>query len=216
MVSELSSLSHESGDASARTALRRTLLARRPAGNHRAAHDAALTQSLADLLATLDACCIGFYWPIRGEFDMVAEVVRWLRAGPNVTSSANPHDDAPMAAHAGSTRRAALPVIHTRAAPLDFHLWTPETPMRSGQYNIPEPQGTAAVTPDILLIPCVGVDRKRYRMGYGGGYYDRTLAALSPRPQAIGIAYADTVVESIAPQAHDIALDRVVTEDGIW
>ena len=60
------------------------------------------------------------------------------------------------------------------------------------------------------------MDRQRYRMGYGGGYYDRTLAALFPRPQAIGIAYADTVVESIAPEAHDIALDRVVTEDGIW
>lgn len=208
MVSELSSLSHESGAAPARAELRRTLLARRPAGDRRAAHDAALAQSLADLLATLDACCIGFYWPIRGEFDMVAEVVRWLRADPNADPYAK--------AHTAGTRRAALPVIHTRAAPLDFHLWTPETPMRSGQYNIPEPQGTAAVTPDVLLIPCVGVDRQRYRMGYGGGYYDRTLAAMYPRPQAIGIAYADTVVESIAPEAHDIALDRVVTEDGIW
>jgi 5-formyltetrahydrofolate cyclo-ligase len=206
MVSELSSLSHDSGAVPARAELRRTLLARRPAGDRRAAHDAALTQSLAGLLATLDDCCIGFYWPIRGEFDVVAEVVRWLRAGPD----ANPQTNS------SGTRRAALPVIHTRAAPLDFHLWTPETPMRSGQYNIPEPQGTAAVIPDILLIPCVGVDRQRYRMGYGGGYYDRTLAALFPRPQAIGIAYADTVVESIAPEAHDIALDRVVTEDGIW
>ena len=196
MVSELSSLSHESGRASARAELRRTLLARRPAGEQRTAHDTALAHSLASLLASLDVGCLGFYWPIRGEFDMVAEVVRWLRAAPG--------------------RRAALPVIQTRAAPLDFHLWTPETPMRSGQYDIPEPHGTPGTTPDVLLIPCVGVDRQRYRMGYGGGYYDRTLATLSPRPQAIGIAYAATVVESIAPQAHDIALDRVVTEDGTW
>lgn len=127
---------------------------------------------------------------------MVAEVVRWLRAD--------------------AVRRAALPVIHTRSAPLDFHLWTPETPMAPGQYGIPEPQGTPAVTPDVLLIPCVGVDRARFRMGYGGGYYDRTLAAMFPRPRAIGIAYADTVVDSIAPEAHDIALDAVVTETGTW
>jgi 5-formyltetrahydrofolate cyclo-ligase len=192
----LSSLSHDSGGAPERAVLRRELLARRPDSDERTLHDAALTRSLAAFLSTLQACCIGFYWPIRGEFDMVAEVIHWLRTHPD--------------------NRAALPVIHARATPLDFHLWTPDTLMAPGQYGIPEPQHTDAVTPDVLLIPCVGVDRLRYRMGYGGGYYDRTLASMFPRPRAIGIAYADTVVDTITPQTHDVPLDGVLTESGLW
>ncbi len=172
------------------------MLSIRPAPDLRRAHDAALAAALSEVLAGIGSGCIGFYWPIRNEFDAVAVISQWLCTDP--------------------ARRAALPIIHTRAMPLDFHLWTPETPMRAGHFGIPEPDGTPAIIPDVLLIPCVGADRNRYRMGYGGGYYDRTLATMSPRPLTIGIAYADCVVDSIAPEPHDIALDRVVTENGAW
>ena len=91
--------------------------------------------------------------------------------------------------------------------------------MTPGAYNIPIPRSGEMETPDALLIPCVGFDAQRYRIGYGGGFYDRTLAALHAaghRPRMIGVAYEVNRVESIAPQSHDIALDCIVTESGAF
>lgn len=110
----------------------------------------------------------------------------------------------------------ALPVVETRAAPLVFRAWAPGMRMERGHWNIPVPDSEAeAVTPDFALAPCLGWDRDYFRLGWGGGYYDRTLAALSPRPFSIGIALAVARLPTIYPQPHDIPLDMIVTEAGL-
>lgn len=134
------------------------------------------------------------YWPIKGEPDLRLLLSDLHRIGIII----------------------ALPVVETRAAPLIFRRWTPETRMVRGDWNIPvPPPNAAALTPDVTLAPCLGWDERCYRLGWGGGYFDRTLAVMTPRPFAIGIALADARLPTIYPQPHDIPLDLIITEDGI-
>lgn len=134
------------------------------------------------------------YWPIKGEPDLRLLLSDLHRIGVII----------------------ALPVVKTRAAPLIFRRWTPETRMVHGDWNIPvPPPNAAALTPDVTLAPCLGWDERCYRLGWGGGYFDRTLATMTPRPFAIGIALAGARLATIFPQPHDIPLDLIVTEDGI-
>ncbi len=110
----------------------------------------------------------------------------------------------------------ALPLVETRAAPLVFRRWTPETRMLRGDWNIPVPPPDAeAVRPDLALAPLLGWDSAGYRLGYGGGYFDRTLAALEPRPFTIGIGLELGRLQTIYPQSHDIPLDAILTEAGL-
>ena len=110
----------------------------------------------------------------------------------------------------------ALPIVETKAAPLTFRRWTPETKMVRGDWNIPVPPPDAPeVTPDIALAPLVGWTTESYRLGYGGGYFDRTLAALKPRPFVIGIGFESARLQTIFPQPHDIPLDLILTERGV-
>jgi 5,10-methenyltetrahydrofolate synthetase len=88
--------------------------------------------------------------------------------------------------------------------------------MARGVYDIPVPQDTAVVLPQALIMPPVGFDANGFRLGYGGGFYDRTLASLPPRPLTIGVAYELSRVDSICPQDFDLAMDYVVTERGIF
>ena len=138
----------------------------------------------------LDREIIGFYWPIRGEIDL----------RPLVTELS------------GAGSRAALPVITGRNEPLAFAEWTPEARMVRGTWNIPVPSESEWIQPTVLLIPVLGFDQAGYRLGYGGGYYDRTLALMKPGPVTIGVGYESGRLESIFPQAHDLPLDAVVTE----
>jgi len=134
------------------------------------------------------------YWPIKGEPDLRPLLTAVHEKGATV----------------------ALPVVETRAAPLVFRRWTPRTRMVRGIWNIPvPPPESGALTPDIALAPCLGWDGGCYRLGWGGGYFDRTLAVLSPRPFVIGIALAAARLQTIYPQPHDIALDLIVTEEGV-
>ena len=181
------------GADDARRALRRTLLARRANLPDRAAADARIEAELIALLDWLPVRCLGFYWPIQQEFDARGVVARWLAGSPG--------------------RDAALPAVTRPAAPLDFHRWDPDTPMCEGRYGIAVPDGTPAVQPDALLIPCVGYSAQKFRLGYGGGFYDRTLAALPGKPVAIGIAYEACRI-ALAPAGHDIPMDWVITEAG--
>ncbi len=122
-----------------------------------------------------------------------------------------------MAAHfRAEGGRSALPEVVQKATPLRFRQWWPGVPMAPGVYDIPVPQGTDVVTPDALLVPPVGFDAAGYRIGYGGGFYDRTLAAASPRPLTIGVAYEISRLPSIYPQAHDQPVDYLVTERGVF
>ena len=111
--------------------------------------------------------------------------------------------------------RAALPEVVEKAAPLRFREWWPGAPMTKGVYDLPVPDGTPVVNPQALLIPPVGFDEHGFRLGYGGGYFDRTLAALHPQPLKIGVAYESSRMPTIRPQLHDVPMDFIVTEAGI-
>ncbi|MDS1140205.1 5-formyltetrahydrofolate cyclo-ligase [Pusillimonas sp. SM2304] len=115
----------------------------------------------------------------------------------------------------------SLPVVTAPDAPLQFKLWTPGAPLQAGAYGIQEPVGEAAPLPDIVLVPTLGYTRQGDRIGYGKGYYDRTLAALKAqghRFTTIGIAWAagDLAAAGIAhtPAAHDFRLDAILTDKG--
>ncbi len=110
---------------------------------------------------------------------------------------------------------AALPEVTGKGQPLRFSQWWPGASMTRGVYDIPVPDGTPMVLPDIAIVPMNACDGRGYRLGYGGGYFDRTLGGLKRRAVAIGVAYEGCRVPSIFPQAHDIAMDFVVTEAGI-
>lgn len=134
------------------------------------------------------------YWPIKGEPDL-----RPLLADLHVKGIS-----------------VALPLVETRAAPLVFRRWTPATKMMRGDWNIPVPPPEAdMLTPDIMLAPCLGWTEDGYRLGWGGGYFDRTLAAVVRRPFTIGIALTAARLPTIYSQPHDIPLDLIVTQDGI-
>ena len=154
---------------------------------------ARINAQLHDLLEHFACSVIGIYWPIRGEIDVRETAQAYLAAG----------------------KRLALPVIVTRGAPVEFWHWQPGMRMARGIWNIPVPAERAVAAPDLLIVPMIGYDRLRYRLGYGGGYYDRTLAGASPRPRTIGIARSDAALATIYPQSHDIPMDLVVTEHGV-
>lgn len=148
------------------------------------------------LVAGFDALAsrpIGFYWPYRGEPDP-RFFLRTLR-------------------DRGS--RTALPLVIERKGPLEFREWWPGAPTTPGVFGLPMPAGTEVIHPAALLIPPVGFDEQGYRLGYGGGYFDRTLAAMSPQPLKIAVAFEVARVPTIHPQPHDVPMDFVVTEAGV-
>lgn len=173
-----------------RKAERARLIAERMAlrGEPRARHNAAITRSLEPLLSP--EMLIGFYWPIRGEYDARKLVTGLLDRGA----------------------RAAMPVVVQKGAPLIFRPWHPGVRMENGFWDIPVPAEGEPVIPTTLLVPLVGFDEKGYRLGYGGGYYDRTLASFPTRPLAIGVGYEFARLETIHPQPHDIPMSLIVTE----
>ncbi len=138
---------------------------------------------------------IGAYWPIKGEFDALPALYRWSEA-----------DEA---------RRIGLPVINRETKQLRFHVWYPGCPMEEDAYGIPKPKDTEAFEPQLLLVPCVGYGPRGLRLGYGGGFYDRTLAALQPRPLTVGVGYANGYVPWLQPEAHDVPLDVMLTDEGL-
>jgi 5,10-methenyltetrahydrofolate synthetase len=146
---------------------------------------------LEQLAAELrQAKTVGIYWPFRGEIDLRELAHQHIEAGGIV----------------------ALPVVVEKGTPVEFWRWRPEVPMARGLYNIPIPGERVVVAPDLLIVPLVDFDRQAYRLGYGGGNYDRTLAASKPRPRTIGIAFAESELETIYPQPHDIPMSRIVTD----
>jgi 5-formyltetrahydrofolate cyclo-ligase len=133
---------------------------------------------------------IGFYWPFRGEIGPHPLVRRLVEQGA----------------------RAALPVVVEKGRPLEFWAWRPGTRLRRGVWDIPIPAERQVVRPTALLVPLVGFDRRGFRLGYGGGYYDRTLATMDPKPLTIGIGYEIGALETIHPQPHDIPMHAIATE----
>lgn len=115
----------------------------------------------------------------------------------------------------GDGWQTALPVVMGEGLPLEFRLWQPGQPLVPGSWDIPVPPETAmAVEPDVLLVPGLAFDRQGYRLGYGGGFYDRTLERLRTLRAvvAIGVAYHAQIVERVPRGDHDVPLDFVMTE----
>jgi 5-formyltetrahydrofolate cyclo-ligase len=115
--------------------------------------------------------------------------------------------------------RVSLPVVVTPNAPLEFRLWDPDADMQEGAYGIYEPIGEPAPLPDIILVPTLGYTRQGDRVGYGKGYYDRTLAAFKEQGHpytSIGIAWAtgDLSSHPHTPASHDVKLDSILTDKG--
>ena len=112
--------------------------------------------------------------------------------------------------------RTALPVVVAPGQPLLFRLWSPGDPTERGVWNIPVPSSRAqVVVPDVVIAPVVGFDPACFRLGYGGGFFDRTLASFARRPRVFGIGYSQAALRTIHPLAHDIAMDAIVTERGV-
>ena len=162
----------------------------------REAADQTLGTHLEGLLARLAPASIGFCWPYRAEFDMRAVVAAWLAADPR--------------------RWAALPVVGATGVPMRWRRWDPDIEMPLDRYGIPFPGDGPDLHPEVLFIPCNGFDARGYRIGYGAGHFDRTLAAMQPRPLAVGIAYELARLPDTQPQAHDLPMDWLVTEAGAW
>lgn len=141
----------------------------------------------------LGRAMVAFCWPFRHEPEPRFAVRRWRDAGAG----------------------AALPVVVAPRTPLLFRQWWPGVEMANGVYDIPYPVDSPAVLPTAALVPCVGFDPEGYRLGYGGGYFDRTLAAMSFIPITVGLAFELNRLRTIHPQPHDIPFDFFVTEAGI-
>lgn len=157
----------------------------------REAKTARMIASLEPIVMKVEGA-VSFYWPFRGEPNLRPLMRRMIATG----------------------RIVALPVVLQQRRPLEFRPWTPGCDMEFGVWNIPIPKTDIRVTPRLLLAPVVGFDSARYRLGYGGGFFDRTLAALRGPKTVIGIGFDSQAIETIHPLPHDIPMDRIVTESG--
>jgi 5-formyltetrahydrofolate cyclo-ligase len=142
------------------------------------------------LLSKQSGIILGVYWPFQAEFDP-RPLMDWIIAS-------------------GSS--VALPAVVDKKGPLEYRAWRPGEKLVDGVWNIPIPERRDVVRPQAVLAPLVGFDRECYRLGYGGGYFDRTLAALSPRPLAIGVGFELSLIETIYPQDFDVPMDLIATQ----
>jgi 5-formyltetrahydrofolate cyclo-ligase len=153
-----------------------------------------LRRFLANRFGGASGMVLSAYWPIKGEPDLRTLMAELHSAGVII----------------------ALPVVEVRASPLVFRRWQPGLQMVRGDWDIPVPPADAErLTPDVSLAPVVGWDNAGFRLGYGGGYFDRTLARLTPRPFTIGIGLHGARLATIFPQPHDMPLNVILTEAGV-
>nr|WP_306265412.1 5-formyltetrahydrofolate cyclo-ligase [Pararhizobium sp. IMCC3301] len=144
-------------------------------------------------IAEVEGAVIAVYWPIRGELDLRGWMNEVHLQGATV----------------------ALPVVVERDQPVAFHRWSPDSTMRRGIWGIPVPETVHSVEPDIIVIPLLGVDENRFRLGNGGGYYDRTLARMRSGTICIGVGHDFSKLKTIFPMPWDIPMHRVILSDGI-
>ncbi len=154
----------------------------------------AITTALQTNFSILQNMKIGLYWPFRGEYDPQPIALYFNELGATL----------------------ALPEVINKYEPLCFREWWPGAPMKNGAYGIPIPDDTPIITIDAAIVPMVGFDQEGYRLGYGSGYFDRTLATYQQQPLTIGIAFEIQRLDNVHPQPHDIAMHYVVTEAGVF
>lgn len=171
-------------------ALRKTLLKKRMAVQHELPQLATeITSELTRLIDPHPGLIVSLYWPLRGELDFRD----WMHA------------------LVAQQVRVALPVVTQKAHPMIFREWAPDARMEPGIWNIPVPADSEVTTPEVVIVPLVAFDAGCYRLGYGGGYYDRTLANMSSTPTVIGVGPPLCEVPTIYPQPHDIPMDIIVS-----
>jgi 5-formyltetrahydrofolate cyclo-ligase len=170
-----------------------TLLAQRQAMPQEERQRAAeiIAGKLDDIVTTQGIASIGLYWPIKQEINLLPWATALAQRGHIAL---------------------CLPVVVTKNAPLEYWRWTQGEELARGIWNIPVPAKRDVMLPDLMLAPVVGFDAAHYRLGYGGGYFDRTVASLQRRPLVIGIGYAFSALDTIFPQPHDISMNAVLTE----
>ncbi|WP_239024990.1 5-formyltetrahydrofolate cyclo-ligase [Rhodoligotrophos defluvii] len=161
--------------------------------DERAALTRGIIAQLDEAAGAVPGLVISGYFPFRGEPDLRPWMVALVDRGVRVAS----------------------PVVTQRHAPLSFRLWTPAAKLTRGVLGIPIPADTASVVPNVVIAPCLAFDSACYRLGYGGGYFDRTLASFREKPLAIGVAFSRFQIETIHPQPHDVPMDKVVTERAV-
>jgi 5-formyltetrahydrofolate cyclo-ligase len=155
---------------------------------------AAITSLLKEGFPSFQKSVVGFCWPHRGEYD--------------------PRPLMDFIHECGGTL--ALPEVVNKNEPLGFRKWWRGAPMKIGAHDIPVPHNTDPMTVGAIIIPMIGFDKLGFRLGYGGGYFDRTLVAIMPRPLAVGVAFEILRVDNLHPQPHDVPMDFIVTEAGIY
>jgi 5-formyltetrahydrofolate cyclo-ligase len=158
---------------------------------------ARVCEHLKDHFPQLAGMRVGFCWPVKNEPDLRPLVLSWIASR-----------------QAGFA--ALLPVVLGIGSTLAFREWVPGTPLVADRYGIPTPREGAFQVPEALLLPVNAFDAAGYRIGYGGGFFDRTLAALDPTPLSIGVGFELARVDSIHPEPHDVRLDAMVSEAGVF
>ena len=152
----------------------------------------AITDGLDAAIGEVEGRLVSLYWPFRGEPDLRPWAERIIARGGRV----------------------ALPVVVAKGRPLIFRAWRPGEKLEKGVWNIPVPASGTEAQPDVVIAPVVGFDPGNYRLGYGGGFFDRTLAAMPAKPMVIGIGYALSAIPTIYPLPHDIPMDMIVSDEG--
>lgn len=160
--------------------------------DERSIHAGRLAVELDEVIARIAPGSVSLYWPFRGEPDLRP----WMQS-----------------AH-GKGLRIALPIVVAKGRPLEFREWRPGAPLARGVWNIPYPAEGQTIVPEVVIAPLVGFDAAGFRLGYGGGFFDRTLAAITPSAIAIGVGHPISALPTIFPQPHDIAMDWILTGDG--
>jgi 5,10-methenyltetrahydrofolate synthetase len=181
-----------------RAALRAKLIEARLALTDRLERAVQLQSVLRVWLVGRRETTIGAYWPIKGEFDPLPALYRWAEGAPD-----------------GIVRRIGLPVANRETGQLRFHVWYPGCPMEHDAYDIPKPKGTEEFAPAVLIVPCLGFGPGGVRLGYGGGFFDRTLAALRPEPVTVGVGFTHGFLPLLRAGPLDVQLDAMLTEDGL-
>ena len=191
----MTSRSQSPDDLAAEKALLRSETARRRDHLHETIGDVGsqVARNFHEKWSPPSGIVVSAFWPFRSELDLRPLLYRLHEAGQVI----------------------ALPVVVAKRAPLLFRLWTPDTSLEVGGFGVSiPPESAPVVEPDWLLVPLLAFDDKGYRLGYGGGFYDRTLAALRARKSifAIGVGYDGQRVDEIPRGADDGRLDAIVTE----
>ena len=154
----------------------------------------AVAQHFFESIAYAPEDVIAGYWRIRDELDCQPILIRLMDSGQKVL----------------------LPVVQGDEQPLDLRVWEADAPLYEAGFGTLAPSDLAPrAAPDVVLMPLLGFDNQGTRLGYGGGYYDRTLAVLPKKPMLIGLAFAAQELSFVPREDHDVPLDAVVTENGV-